>query len=87
MRLGGPRSKPSPHLKLVEVPGIEPATIVLQTDSYKKLMLVKQFPVKFLGGYSSHHQLYLTDSENSGGCLLYFPVKLLSEGISEFISY
>jgi hypothetical protein len=25
-RLGGPRSRPNPHLKFVEVPGIEPAT-------------------------------------------------------------
>ena len=24
--LGGPRSRPNPHLKFVEVPGIEPAT-------------------------------------------------------------
>ena len=25
-RLGGPRFRPNPHLKFVEVPGIEPAT-------------------------------------------------------------
>jgi len=25
-RLGGPRSRPNPHLNLLEVPGIEPAT-------------------------------------------------------------
>ena len=25
-RLGEPRSRPNPHLKFVEVPGIEPAT-------------------------------------------------------------
>ena len=33
-RLGGPRSRPNPHLKFVEVPGIEPATSWLYVGAY-----------------------------------------------------
>ena len=43
-RLGGPRSRPNPHLKFVEVPGIEPAYLYLllgmPIDVKIRLMLI-----------------------------------------------
>ena len=72
-RLGGPHSKPNSHLKLVEVPGIEPATS-WSVVRHATIIIIK---------YTSCHQILGLTEEK----IYFFPIFMLKTAIYFFLYY
>ena len=70
-RLGGPRSRPNPHLKFVEVPGIEPATSWSVVRS-----IIKTFPFSSLSFLCTSIHYNFKINSWKFVYLKYFPYKL-----------